>query len=139
MSDSNSPLNVMDLLNPQEIQSVANTRMYNILTASASIALFSWYSNDPQNDLLKKAGTMAASQLFGATLVDILQRGGKLNRDSNPMMANGDEALRAGAFYSVVAIQGFKFPNVNNKQFQEAVLGSVIGTTTGASVRSMLN
>jgi hypothetical protein len=134
---NNTPFNMTDVLNPDEIESVGRNKLYNIIASGVAITALSYYMKDRQNDMLKKAGTMMAGQLFGATLVDILQRSGKID-DAESTVGKTIEALAAGGFYSVVAIQGLKLPNVSNKQFQEAVLGSVAGSIGGPTLRGIV-
>ena len=134
---NNTPLNMTDVLNPAEIQSVGRSKLYNIIASGVAITALSYYMKDRQRDMLRKAGTMMAGQLFGATLVDVMQRSGKIDDAESPI-GRAIEALAAGSFYSVVAIKGLKMPNIKNKQFQEAVLGSVAGSLGGPTLRGFI-
>ena len=126
-----------DVLNSSEIQAVGRSKMYNIVASGVAITLLSYYMKDRQNDMIRKAGTMMAGQLFGATLVDVMQKSGKLD-DSESPIGRGIEAVTAATFYSVVAIQGLKMPNINNRQYQEAILGSLGGSIGGPTLKSIL-
>lgn len=126
-----------EVLNSSEIQSVGRNKLYDIVASGVAITMLSYYMKDRQNDMMRKAGTMMAGQLFGATLVDVMQKSGKID-DSESPIGRGIEAVAASAFYSVVAIQGLKMPNINNRQYQEAILGSLGGSIGGPTLKGIM-
>jgi hypothetical protein len=117
-------------INFQELKSNGKAQLSNIIAAGAAIGLMSWYSGDSQNETMMKAGTMAAAQFAGSSLVDILNKSGKI-ADPASNVSKLIEVAAAGSFYSVVALRGWRLPNANNKQFQEAIVGSVLGVMGG--------
>ena len=125
------------LINLNEIQEVGKSQLPNIITASLAMGLMSYYGGDNQSQSLRKMATMAGGQLAGSVLVDMLHKSGKID-DPNGKVGMAIEALAAGGFYSVVALRGLRLPNVNNRQFQEAVAGSLTGAIAGPMLDKQL-
>lgn len=125
------------MINLNEVQDVAKSQLPNIITASLAMGLMSYYGGDNQSRSLRKMATMAGGQLAGSVFVDMMHKSGKID-DPNGKVAMGIEALVAGSFYSVVALRGLRLPNVNNRQFQEAVGGSLAGSVLGPMLDKQL-
>lgn len=132
-----SPMGFPQGLNFQEFENSGKAQLSNILAAGAAVGLMSWYSGDSQNESLMKAATMAAGQFAGSSLVDILSKNGKL-ADHSSNLAKSIEVAGSAGFYSVVALRGWRWPNVDNKQFQEAIIGSVVGVLGGPYIDNQL-
>jgi ABC-type phosphate/phosphonate transport system permease subunit len=136
MASVQTPINISTLLTPDEFESVGRNKLYNIVTASAAIALLSWSRGEYNETTVRKGFSMAVGQFFGATLVDILQKSGKISTVDGPL-GMSIEAFAAATVYGSVSIGAFNYPNINGKQFQEAAIGSILGTVVGGRIGVM--
>ena len=125
------------LINLQELEQTGKNQLSNIIAAGVAISAISWYSGDNQNDSFKKASIMMAGQFAGSSLTSMLSKAGKIE-DPNSNTAKLVEVLVASGFYSVVALKGLKLPNVQSKQYQEAILASVSGIFGGPFLDAQL-
>lgn len=125
-------------VNIQEFKDVGKSQMSNIIMSGIGLALYSYYNNDNQQDMLKKIGIMMTGQLIGSSLTDMLHKSGKID-DVDGNVAKIVEVVTASGFYSIVALRGLKLPNVRSRQYQEAILGSVAGIYLGPFIQDQIN
>ena len=112
-------------------------------TAALAATLLAGSLSSSLTDLnLKKAGLHCVPATIGA-----LTALRKLDLSLNPISALPDqleqpaklvEVLVASGFYSVVALKGLKLPNIQSKQYQEAILASVCGVLGGPFLDAQL-
>jgi hypothetical protein len=126
------------LINLQEFEKTGKNQLSNIISAGAAISALCWYNGDNQNTIFKKAAVMMAGQFMGTSIVNMLNKSGKIE-DANSNTAKVIEVLTASGFYSVVALKGLKLPNVQSKQYQEAIIASVSGVFGGPFLDTQLN
>jgi hypothetical protein len=136
MASVQTPINISTLLSPDEFETVGRNKLYNIVTAGASIALLSWSRGEYTDTTVRKGLSMAVGQFLGATLVDILQKSGKISTVDGPL-GMSIEAFSAATVYGSITIGAINYPNINGKQFKEAAMGSIIGSVVGGRIGIM--
>lgn len=125
------------LINLQEFEKTGKSQLSNIISAGAAISALCWYNGDNQNDCFKKAAVMMAGQFVGSSLVNMLNKSGKIE-DVDSNTAKFVEVIAASGFYSIVSLNGLKLPNYQSKQYQEAVISSVAGIFGGPFLDAQL-